>query len=316
MNEYIPLVETYELVFDFGTTYMKLEPPVYVLNGPVVTKMYDTDSDDELQAAADRLLAQPAEGGWIKPTEALLAAKEQSPFFWPSAGAGKLSVADEDGWLKPNKFLLQAKALPSIKDGGVIVEVPGKATLVNAVITGSLSGDEDDVDMEEASVPFTLVDLKAKTPYALRQECFKYKLATGKIQYCKWTKKECIEALKNKFGLKEVPFTFTAEEIRKMNQTKLRAHCVTYGLKRDTVPKMKEALMNKFGLEGSTLSDYQQKLEETNKAMAAFLKLANVLAITSKIRNFNPKNRAHAERFMEQYREQNGKGTIRSRKST
>ena len=111
VNEYIPLVETYELVFDFGTTYMKLEPPVYVLNGPVVTKMYDTDSDDELQAAADRLLAQPAEDGWIKPTEALLAAKEQSPFFWPSAGAGKLSVADEDGWLKPNKFLLQAKRL-------------------------------------------------------------------------------------------------------------------------------------------------------------------------------------------------------------
>ena len=109
---------------------------------------------------------------------------------------------------------------------------------------------------------------------------------------------------------------FTVDEIRNMNQAKLQAHCVTYRLKRDTVPKMKEALMNKFGLEGSTLSDYQQKLEETNKAMAAFLKLANVLAITSKIRNFNPKNRAHAERFMEQYREQNGKGTIRSRKST
>ena len=64
VNEYKCLEETYELVFDFGTTYMKLEPPVYVLNGPVVTKMYDTDSDDELQVAADRLLAQPAEDGW------------------------------------------------------------------------------------------------------------------------------------------------------------------------------------------------------------------------------------------------------------
>ncbi len=161
VNWYNCLEETYELVFDFGTMYMKLEPPVYVLNGPVVTKMYDTDSDDELQAAADRLLAQPAEDGWIKPTEALLAAKEQSLFFWPSAGAGKLSVADEDGWFQPNKFLLQAKARPSIKDGGdVVVQVPGKATLVNAIITDSRSGDEDDVDMEEASVPFTLDGLK------------------------------------------------------------------------------------------------------------------------------------------------------------
>ena len=149
-------------------------------------------------------------------------------------------------------------------------------------------------------------------PYSI----FKYKLATGKIQYCKWTKKECIEALKNKFGLKEVPFTFTAEEIRKMNQTKLRAHCVTYGLKRDTVPKMKEALMKKFGLEGSTLSDRQQKIEETNNAMAAFLKLANVLAITSRIPGFNHKNKAHADRFMKEYRKKHGKGLTRSQNST
>ena len=109
---------------------------------------------------------------------------------------------------------------------------------------------------------------------------------------------------------------FTVDEIRNMNQAKLQAHCVTYRLKRDTVPKMKEALMNKFGLEGSTLSDYQQKLEETNKAMAAFLKLANVLAITSKIRNFNPKNRDHAELFMEQFRKKHGKGLTRSQNST
>ena len=208
--------------------------------------------------------------------------------------------------------------LPQKGSKDVVVQVQGKAALVRGILESSddEDEDEDDVDMEEASVPFTLVDLKAKTPYALRQECFKYKLATGKIQYCKWTKKECIEALKNKFGLKEVPFTFTAEEIRKMNQTKLRAHCVTYGLKRDTVPKMKEALMKKFGLEGSVITDKQQSSEEISNALDAFLLLPIVVAITSKIRNFNPKNRAHAERFMEQYREQNGKGTIRSRKST
>ena len=114
-----------------------------------------------------------------------------------------------------------------------------------------------------------------------------------------------------------------AEKIRKMKREALRAACTKHELwsselkkKGATVPKMKEALMNKFGLQGSILSDRDLKLEVTNNAMAAFLKLANVLAITSKIRNFDPKNRVHAERFMEQYREQNGKGTIRSRKST
>ena len=268
VNEYIPLVETYELVFDFGTTYMKLEPPVYVLNGPVVTKMYDTDSDDELQAAADRLLAQPVEDGWIKPTEALLAAKEQSPFFWPSAGAGKLSVADEDGWFKPNKFLLQAKALPSIKDGGVIVQVPGKATLVNAVITGSLSGDEDDVDMEEAA-PFTADELREKGRGELRKLCHKYKLFTPDWKYQQSKPAEC-----------------------------------------------REALMKKFGLEGSALSDYQQNVEESSKAMDAFLLLPDVVAITSTISNFNPKNRDRASSFMEQYRNKHRNGPTRSQKST
>ena len=107
---------------------------------------------------------------------------------------------------------------------------------------------------------------------------------------------------------------FTAEEIRKMNQAKLRAHCVTYSLKQGTVPKMKEALMKKFGLEGSVLSDRDLRIEESSNAMAAFLKLANVLAITSRIPGFNHKNKAHAKAFMEQYREQNGKGTTRSRK--
>ena len=274
VNEYIPLVETYELVFDFGTTYMKLEPPVYVLNGPVVTKMYDTDSDDELQAAADRLLAQPAEDGWIKPTEALLAAKEQSPFFWPSAGAGKLSVADEDGWFQPNKFLLQAKARPSIKDGGDVVHVPCKTTLVKAIITDPvdpMSEDEDDDEDYVAKVK----ELMAKT---------------GKKVSCKALRAICTE------------HELWSEDLVKRTAT---------------VPKMKEALIRflKTGEKGAK-SEQTQKAEETKNAMAAFLKLANVLAITSKIRNFNPKNRAHAERFMEQYREQNGKGTIRSRKST
>ena len=266
VNEYIPLVETYELVFDFGTTYMKLEPPVYVLNGPVVTKVYDTDSDDDLEAAADRLLAQPAEDGWIKPTEALLAAKEQSPFFWPSAGAGKLSVADEDGWFKPNKFLLQAKARPSIKDGGDVVHVPCKTTLVNAIIADPVEamsdeGDDDDEE-EEVSVPFG------------------------------------------------------AEEIREMKQKELRAHCVTYGITVHglTVPKMKEALMDKFGLEGSNVSDHQQKVEEKRKATAAFFQLPIVVAIISTISNFNPKNPRHAELFMKEYRKKEGKGTARSRK--
>ena len=265
VNEYIPLVETYELVFDFGTTYMKLEPPVYVLNGPVVTKMYDTDSDDELQTAADRLLAQPAEDGWIKPTPALLEAQEQKPFFWPSAGAGKLSVADENGWFQPNIFLQRERHRPSIKDGGdVVVQVPGKATLVNAVITGSLSGDEDDVDMEEAA-PFTAEDVRKMKKLALRAACTKHEL---------WSS-ELVQA-------------------------------------RATVHEMKDALMNKFGLKGSNLSDWQQKVEETNQAMAAFLLLPVVVAITSKIRNFNPKNTAHAKSFLKQYKEQHGKSLTRS----
>ena len=264
VNEYIPLVETYELVFDFGTTYMKLEPPVYVLNGPVVTKMYDTDSDDELQAAAHRLLAQPAEDGWIKPTEALLAAKEQSPFFWPSAGAGKLSVADEDGWFQPNKFLLQAKARPSIKDGGDVVHVPCKTTLVDAIITDSLSGDED--DDEEMSKPFTAEDIRMMKQKELRQKMVQHNILT-------------------------YPYDKTIY---------------------NSVPKMKEALMNKFGLKGSNLSDWQQKVEETNQAMAAFLLLPVVVAITSKIRNFNPKNTAHAKSFLKQYKEQHGKSLTRS----
>ena len=123
--------------------------------------------------------------------------------------------------------------------------------------------------MLPASAPFTIEDLKATAPYRLKQECFKYKLATGKISECKWTKKECIEALKNKFGL-----------------------------------------------EGSVLSDRDQKIEESSKAMAAFLKFPSVVAITSTIKDFDPKNPVHAKSFMEQYRKKHGKGPTRSRKRT
>ena len=270
VNEYIPLVETYELVFDFGTTYMKLEPPVYVLNGPVVTKMYDTDSDDELQAAADRLLAQPAEDGWIKPTEALLAAKEQSPFFWPSAGAGKLSVADENGWFQPNIFLQRERHRPSIKDGGdVVVQVPGKATLVKAIMTDPVEAMSEDEDDEEfvAKVEELVAKTGKSTFKALREICTKHEL---------WS----VELVQN----------------------------------RATVPVMKEALIRflKTGEKGAK-SDFQQKAEETSKATAAFLKLPSVMAITSTISNFNPRNKAHAETFMEKYRKKHGEGPTRSR---
>jgi len=255
VNEYIPLVETYELVFDFGTTYMKLEPPVYVLNGPVVTKMYDTDSDDELQAAAGRLLAQPAEDGWIKPTEALLAAKEQSPFFWPSAGAGKLSVADEDGWFQPNIFLQRERQRPSIKDGGdVVVQVPGKAALVRGILESSEDEDEDVEELVEK--------VQTMKKPALRAACTKHEL---------WSS-ELVQA-------------------------------------RATVPEMKEALVRflKTGEKGAK-SEHTQKAEETSKATAAFFQLASVVAITSTISNFNPKNKDHAECFMKQYRKKHGKG--------
>ena len=158
--------------------------------------------------------------------------------------------------------------LPQKGSKGVVVQVPGKATLVNAVITDSLSGDEDDVDMEE-STPFTAEDIRTMNYKKLKALCAEHKMFT-----------------------KEWPGNYAK------------------------VPEMKEALMEKFGLEGSTLSDRDLKIEETNNAMAAFLKLANVLAIISNIRGFDPKNTAHAQSFMNEYRKQNGNGTIRSRKCT
>ena len=111
------------------------------------------------------------------------------------------------------------------------------------------------------------------------------------------------------------------EKVRKMKQKELRAECTKHELwsselvqANATVPEMKEALMKKFGLEGCTLSDKQQKIEESKNATAIFFQLAGVVAIISNIRGFDPKNTAHAQSFMEQYREQNGKGTTRSRK--
>ena len=119
----------------------------------------------------------------------------------------------------------------------------------------------------------------------------------------------------------EVSVPYTAEDIRTMNYGKLRELCGArhYNLfNKDmpradaTVPKMKEALMKKFGLEGSVITDKQQSSEEISNALDAFLLLPIVVAITSKIPDFDHKNRDHAASFMEQYREQHGKGLTRS----
>lgn len=157
--------------------------------------------------------------------------------------------------------------LPQKGSKDVVVQVPGKAALVRGILTGSTS--EDAGNSTEASVPFTLEDLKAKTPYKLRQECFKYKLATGKISECKWTKKECIEAL-----------------------------------------------AKKFRLEGSVLTDFEQKREESSNALTTFLKSEDAVAITSTIPDFDPKIETHAKSFMAQYRNKHGEGPTRSWKST
>ena len=154
--------------------------------------------------------------------------------------------------------------LPQKGSKGVVVQVPGKAALVRGILAGSTS--EDAGNSTEASVPFTMAELKAKVTYNLRQLCFKYKLAKGKISDCKWTKKECLEALKKKFGL-----------------------------------------------EGSVLSDQQQKAEESSNALTTFLKSEDAVAITSKIPGFDPKNTDDAESFMAQYRKKHGEGPTRSR---
>ena len=92
------------------------------------------------------------------------------------------------------------------------------------------------------------------------------------------------------------------EKVKKMKKMALRAACTKHELwsselvqARATVPEMKAALMKKFGLEGSTVSDYQLGVEATSKATAAFFQLASVVAIISTISNFNPKNTAHAQ---------------------
>ena len=112
------------------------------------------------------------------------------------------------------------------------------------------------------------------------------------------------------------------EKVQTMKKPALRAACTKHELwsaelvqKFATVPKMKEALVRflKTGEKGAK-SEQTQKAEETKNAMAAFLKLANVLAITSRIPGFNHKNKAHADRFMKEYRKKHGKGPTRSRK--
>ena len=74
---------------------------------------------------------------------------------------------------------------------------------------------------------------------------------------------------------------------------------------------MRPALAQKFGLE-STFYNKQQKVEEARDAMAKFLLLPVVVAITSKIPDFDHKNRDHAKRFMKQYRKECGKGPTQS----
>ena len=160
---------------------------------------------------------------------------------------------------KPGEF----EILPQKGSEGVVVQVRGKAALFRDILAGSTS--EDAGNSTEASAPFTIEDLKATAPYRLKQECFKYNLATGKIRDCKWTKKECIEAL-----------------------------------------------AKKFRLEGSVLTDFQQKVEESSNALTTFLKSEDAVAITSKIPGFDPKNTDDAESFMAQYRKKHGEGPTRS----
>ena len=110
-------------------------------------------------------------------------------------------------------------------------------------------------------------------------------------------------------------------QVQKMKGEALREACTKHDLwsvelgSRTTarVPAMKEALIRflKTGEKGAK-SDYQQKREESSNAMAKFLLLPIVVAITSRIPGFNHKNRAHADRFMEEYRKQHGKGLTRS----
>ena len=102
----------------------------------------------------------------------------------------------------------------------------------------------------------------------------------------------------------------------------LRAICTEHELwsedlvqRTATVPELKEALVRflKTGEKGAK-TDYQQKVEESSNALDAFLLLPVVMAITSTISNFNPKNPRHAARFLEQYHKKHGKGPTRSRK--
>ena len=156
--------------------------------------------------------------------------------------------------------------LPQKGSKGVVVQVPGKATLVNAIMTDPVEAMSEDEDDEELLVVMKVQKMKGE---ALREACTKHDL---------WSV--------------EVGSRTTAR-----------------------VPAMKEALIRFFKTgEKGAKSDYQQKVEESSKATAVFFQSPSVVAITSKIPDFDHKNRDHAASFMEQYREQNGKGTTRSRK--
>ena len=98
----------------------------------------------------------------------------------------------------------------------------------------------------------------------------------------------------------EEPAPFTVEDLRNMKQGELQRKCADLKLftkdwprRGAKNPEMRLALMNKFGLEGNPLSDHEMKTKESSKATAIFFKLASVVAITSTISNFNPKNPSH-----------------------
>ena len=122
--------------------------------------------------------------------------------------------------------------------------------------------------------------------------------------------------------VEELVAEFAAKSGRKDTRKALRAICTEHELwsedlvqRTATVPELKEALVRflKTGEKGAK-TDYQQKVEESSNALDAFLLLPVVMAITSTISNFNPKNPRHAARFLEQYHKKHGKGPTRSGK--
>ena len=120
--------------------------------------------------------------------------------------------------------------------------------------------------------------------------------------------------------VEELVAEFAAKKGTNCKRTALRAICTEHELwsedlkqRTATVPELKEALVRflKTGEKGAK-TDYQQKVEESSNALDAFLLLPDVVAITSTISNFDPKNKDHAELFMKEYRKKHGKGLTRS----